>query len=612
MKMIKTMVGLSLIAAACGAQAFEYTVRQPSDKLRPTFQAKDTQPGVWSLNHEDVLAKAKAAGKITVLLNTASWWCPYCETLEELVLSSPAWDAFVSDSGCYLSMLDFPYRGAVTKDQEWKSYYPELGKGWGFKCWLMNPDYLAEEGLTKNQGLDAIMHLYEIQKSLATESAALQVISNWQQTAEFSYGKVGYPTLIVFGSDGKEMGRMGFPWYSTEGVTASEAQEYVLQGLERIITGDCAICDDPLAGNPPLDCAQTYDGWLTAEKEGIAGTIQFKTSKMSTRGIVKVSGSMTIAGKKTTFKQVSVNLSGECAACGDYGDSLGTVKLTKGDWTAVVTFGEVGLVGHVTDGVTDYAIGGGGRNVFAAKDNAAKDRAAKAPSRIWNVILTPTEKRLEPAIVRGYSTLSVSLGSKGKVKVSGRMGDGAKVNLTTQLIVGDEGSACLPIYVPLYSKNGSVGFVLWFQNGRLLSATDVSSWKRTGTVTFDVSYSPTFTMSSGYGTVQNELELVISGMDEKTVVKGLPLAENPAEDWVVVSGKKWQGEEFGFTARCDSKTGVLTGSQTLLTVKADGKTKKVKATFYGVVMGGSGYGTLVVTNDASWPVKIAICGSCSD
>ncbi len=581
---------------------FEYNVRQPSDYLKPTWHSKDTAPGVWTLNVDDALARAKAAGKCTILMMTASWWCPYCETFEDMVLSSKAWKNYVAEKGFYLAMLDFPYRNDVPAGQEWKSWRPDLGKGWGFKCWLMNQTYLAEIGLTQEEGLDAIMDLYKRQGELATESAQLITMKNWRQTKEFTYGKVGYLSLIVIGPDGKERGRMSFPWYKTESVTVSEAQEYVFQSLEQIMAGTCEICTDPAAGVPVTDKAQEYDGWLADGSGAIAGFVQFKTSRRMASGAVKVSGSVTISGKKTTFKPVvAFNL------------NQPIVLVNKGK-SVNVSFGELGLSGDVmVDGVR-YTIGGGGRNVFKAKDTAAMRRRVSAPSGNWSVVLKPSDKDAPNRYARGYGSLTVQLRSNGIGKIIGFLGDGTKVSVKCQAIVGDDGVSCLPVCANLYGKRGGLGFVLWFKNGRLLTATAIRPWKAVGRyASFIANYVPNFTMSSGIGEPLNEMDLTIEDFDETALLRALPLAWSPSEDIVEVKGTKWIGTKASyFSARCTVSSGLLKGNMTFSTVRPNGAIKKVKGTFTGVIMGGSGYGTVFVAGEGTWAVKIAVCGSCSE
>lgn len=598
---------IAAVALAAGvvqqAFAFEYDVRQPGDVLRPKWFAADTQPGVFTLNVRDALQKAQAAGKCTVVFNTASWWCPYCETLEETVLTSAAWREFVADEGFYLGMLDFPYRNDVPKGQEYKSWYPELGKGWGFKCWLMFPEYLSQIGLTKEQGLDAIMDLYQIQKSLAYDSATQITISNWTHTAEFTYGKVGYPRFIVFGPDGTELGRADFPWYRVSDVTPSEAQEYVIQSIDQIVHGECRLCEDPLAGEPPVDAAQTYTGWISSGVGGIGGQVTFKTSKASSKGMVTVSGSATVGGKRTTFASARVRTE----ALGDF------VVLGRSGAVANVKFGEVGLSGSVYLNGVLFAISGGGRDVFKAKDDEAKKRAAGEIKGVWNVVLKPTDAVSKSAFAKGYGALSVELKAKGKARISGTLGDGTKVGLNAQAIYGDDGVACLPVQTTLYAKKGGFGFVMWFRNGKLYSITEVAPWVAGGADTFIAGVQPMFTMSSGSGNVESESELSLIGFDPKGTIDGCPLAEDPTYDDITVIGSKWLGTEVtSFSASCTEKSGLLRGSMYFYVTRPTGRVTRVKGTFNGVVMGGSAYGNVVVKGDGSWAVKIAVCGGCSE
>ena len=576
--MKRLLFGMGVLGLALSAFAFEYDVRQPGDVLRPKWFAADTAPGVWTLNVQDALAKAQAAGRCTVLLNTASWWCPYCETLESTVLGSEAWRDYTVEKGIYLAMLDFPYRNPVPEGQEWKSRYPELGPGWGFDCWMMCPEYLAEIGLTREQGLDAIMDMYCLQRDLALESATPVVISNWQQTAEFAYGKVGYPTLIVFGPDGKERGRTGFPWYRTSDVTPSEAQEYVIQAIDQIVNGSCSLCEDPLSGTPPAESAQKYTGWLVPGGSGVVGLVEIKTTKITRSGQVTVSACVTFKGRKMSLGSKNVY---------DLDDDL---LFEKNGCTVSVRLGEVGLGGAVVIDGEILDIGGGGRNVFTAKDEAARRRAMGAFKGRWNLVLKSADSVSPSAFARGYGTLTVDVGAKGRATVSGYLADGTRVSLVSQMIMGEDGMACLPVYKSLYSRKGGFGFVIWFRDGKIYSIADVAPWVSGGKNVFTASYAPSFTMSSGYGIVEDELELAIGGLDSEDV-----------EDVVIVGRTKWTGEDTGFKSAFSVKTGLLKG-----------KIKILNGKFYGAVMGGSGYGTVVVPGVGSWPVKIAVCGGCSD
>jgi len=132
-------------------------------------------------------------------------------------------------------------------------------------------------------------------------------ITNPLDKTAFTYGKVGYPSIVVFDPSGKEVGRKLFQsWLRQENVTDAEAQEEAIQAIEKIISGKCKICEDPVAGVPPTDKAQTYDGWAVGP-DGIVGTVTFKLAKANRDGVVKVSGSAKIGSRTVRFSSVSRN-----------------------------------------------------------------------------------------------------------------------------------------------------------------------------------------------------------------------------------------------------------------------------------------------------------------
>ena len=240
-------------------------------------------------------------------------------------------------------------------------------------------------------------------------------------------------------------------------------------------------------------------------------------------------------------------------------------------------------------------------------------RRGAAPSGVWSVVLKPSDKEAPSPYARGYGALSVQLKNNGGGSVTGVLGDGTKVNAKVQAIVGDEGVSCVPVYASLYGKKGGFGFVFWFKNGRLFTASAVSPWTAAGRKPFVANYTLGFTMSPGMGDPLDEMDLTVEDIDETTTLRTLPLAWSPTDDIVEVKGSKWNGSKLSWlSAKCTARTGQLKGTMAFSTLRPNGAVRKVKGTFAGVVMGGSGYGTVVVTGEGSWAVKIAVCGSCGD
>ena len=602
---MKKLIPCMIAVMACLSVRSAYDVRQPSDYLRPTYAADDTAPGKWSLNVKDVLAKAKAAGQYTILLNTASWWCPFCETLEAMVLDTAAWKDYVAAKGFYLAMLDFPYRGHVKDEEIEKSWHPELGDGWGFKCWLMSPEYLESIGLSEEQGLAAIMAEYELQKELALPSANPVSFQRWDTKEMFTYGKLGYPTIIVFDPDGEELGRMSFPWYSTASITMSEAQEYVIQGIERILHGECALCEDPTSGMPDVSRAQVYNGWVVDADGRMAGTISVKTGKY--RATTK---SASVLGNGMKFSSTSTVVDG-CLVCGDDAD-IHDFAVANKEWTATLGLGANGLTGELSGPSGKFQVTGA-LDVFRAKEGLAKELVDKSPVGVWGLVVESTSKEQRSSFARGYGALALELKKRGRAKVSGVLGDGTKVSVAAQAIAGENGLVCVPVYASLYARRGGIGFVAWFKDGMLLSVEQVSDWVAAGKYAFSTPVKITHTMSSGMGAVPEEPELTIAGFPESTTLGGMALVEDQSADEVHTHGRKWLGtEQTGFYATCNAKKGLLSGRMKFRVADGSERTTTVPGKFSGVVVGGAGYGAIVVSGEGSWPVKIAVCGSCSD
>ena len=101
---------------------------------------------------------------------------------------------------------------------------------------------------------------------------------------------------------------------------------------------------------------------------------------------------------------------------------------------------------------------------------------------------------------------------------------------------------------------------------------------------------------------------MLDGFDEDVKIKGMPVVVDPTLDVVEIAGDRWVGSTVTYF-RATANAGVLKGSMKFQVV--DGKRiRKVKGTFVGVVMGGSGYGTVYVKGVGSWAVKLVACGSC--
>ena len=587
-------VGLSVFDAI----AFEYNVTRPA--ICPRWNGAEA--GEWTMDRETALAKAKADLAYTIVLFTGSWWCPICQTCESKVLTSQAWSDYVAKAGYYLVVCDYPYRFPVPEGQEWKGTSP-LGDGWGFQCWLYDADYLSQNGLTAEQGLDAIQKMYDYQDALALPGSTVDVISRLGG-GTMDLHKIAYPTMLMFRSDGSEVGRVAFPraWYQASAVSDEEAIDFIIGGLEALRNEDGGgLFEAPTAGGLLGTAATQYQGWIADGDTGdLAGTVVLKAGKANRRtGFSKLTATITMrAGAK-------VKLTG--AAETPSTNKVFMLTKTGSTATASVKLGAEGLVGAYKDsnGKT-YSIQGG-RNVFTARDEKAKARAATLTKGFWPIALT-TEKNGGSAFANGYSGLSATVGNKGKVKVTGTLGDGNKVSVSAQAVMGENGK----VVVPVVEKRGAYSFMLEFANGRLSAVTGLSAWNATrlpAKFTATWSSNVVFSAVSGAGSVPSPMYLSIQGFDSSAGIGGKPVAVSPVDDMITVARNRWTGTK-GVTdlkVTFKPKDGTFKGTFNVYVTDGD-RTRKLKANVSGVVVDGVPYGTAVIRNVGAWAVKFV--GSC--
>lgn len=189
------------------------------------------EPCKWTMDLSSATNNAAAADRWTILLYTGSWWCPHCQPLEAYVLLDPSFREYVEANGYYLVAQDFPYR--------------DNRSNW---CWLYETNYVQNvAGLTMEQARDAIDEMYKVQDAFSAPGAALTTASNWTDTVEFSYHRVGYPTLILLRPDGREAGRFSY----NKSVPQTVAVDYVTNRLEQAKSGDEFDVSDGYAVTAP-------------------------------------------------------------------------------------------------------------------------------------------------------------------------------------------------------------------------------------------------------------------------------------------------------------------------------------------------------------------------
>ena len=597
------VVAVIAVAAALSTKAdWAFTVPKnyPYD-LRPSEIVPSwsgTNPGEWSFNYEGVIAKAKAEGKYTILMLTAMWWCPHCQALERDVLTKEGFSQYVSEQGYYLAAVDFPYRDGHSN--------------W---CWLWDPAYRAANGIgdwTEEQVADEIIKRFELQElmhapngSTTTNNNVLVQISSDGSTTNLAvyaarpttvYRRVAYPTIVVIDPDGKEAGRFEYDLKQDP----ATGLDFVIDNIEVIkAAGKSDLFAKPESGGLVGEAAQSYDAVLTTASGTPVGTAVFKTAKKNQRfRTIAVSATIQVyGGKRVALKGTAEGSEGEI------------IQLTKNGSvaSAMVEIGADGVVGVYTDGSVNYNVQGA-RNAFRARDAAGKARAATLAKGAWPIAFKTADNG-GSAFANGYSGFSVTIGVNGRAKVAGTLGDGTKVSLFSQTIVGEGGKAI----VPVADKKGAYSFMLEFVGGQLIKVSGVSPWKSTNrqaqfTASWDAAAE--FSPAAGAGSVSDVLYLQIEGFDPNAGIGGKAIAVSPADDAVIRKGNRWTGTKgiSDLAVTFKPQDGTFRGSFNFYVNDGGAKPRKIKATVSGVVVGGVPHGTAVIRGVGSFPIKLA--GSC--
>ena len=370
------------------------------------------------------------------------------------------------------------------------------------------------------------------------------------------------------GSGGSEQGGGGSGGSGHGGSDGGGSETVVPSDAQYLLYDSQYVAES--AESVPKATASVYDGYLYSGN--IAGTIQVKVAKPS-YGKSKVTATILIAGeKKKSIKGVLDVSDGTVTASGL------KLKLEK-----------YGMAGSYESYKID-----GARNVFASKD---KDEAknVNAVASKWFVTVN---------VASDEGTFSVSIGKKGKTKVSGFLAGGTKVSYNAQLLKGAT-HFCVPVVWA--KKTDSLKFTLWLPIGGLkvesLGLEDAVSGmpeSLAGAAKFHVSADePLWQNIAGF-----RPEFLPDGIDVgagwKVAKAGKVSYKNGAFD-TSKEGDNPSGLKLSYKA----KDGTFKGSFKVYSLQ-NGKLKSVTASVNGVLVGSEAMGTATVKKVGGVPVSIGV------
>ncbi len=375
------------------------------------------------------------------------------------------------------------------------------------------------------------------------------------------------------------------------------------------------LSDDPDA-KVNTSAMQTYDGYVLDDKENEIGTIQVSVGKPNKKsGEANVSAKVQLLGKaKLTFK---ASPKGKWKIATSGATTGVTLFSAKSSDKIVIDISEKGIFGTF-----------GAYTIIGSRNTSKKDTAYnKWSGKTYSVVFS-TKEGTGSAFTKGYSAVTVSIAKKGKVKITGVMADGTKVNASTQLLISDKGEGCVNAFLPMYTgKKGGFGFVLWIDPDSTTTYVEsVSTWKSNAkknsftaelealgaavpapasSMEFSLDEEPEI---SGATVLTEYLppDVKVSYAKKKLVVAKANMVKLDKSGTPVSTGKT--DNDAGLRLTYTAKTGAFKGSfsvYTLISTKAKKqKLKKYTATVNGVFAGDEGYGSAVIKGVGSFPITL--------
>ena len=211
-----------------------------------------------------------------------------------------------------------------------------------------------------------------------------------------------------------------------------------------------------------------------------------------------------------------------------------------------------------------------------SKSRVAAEKASfdRLRGKLWTIALDARATDDTP-LHGGFSGLSLAVGQKGKVKVSGFLADGTSVGVTAQAVTSGDGYV-IPVLAQLYAgrRGGFTALVRIDAEGNLAGCT-------TSPLTAKV--------NGGFRTFAFDcVDMGTAG----EIRGGAPVIDSALDD----AGYSIDSAATGWPVRYTARTGLFRGTVKL----RDAGARRVRATFYAVSVNGIGYGATLVKKVASW------------
>ena len=449
----------------------------------------------------------------------------------------------------------------------------------------------SSDGKTLMRVPDAIVLPHTIKDTTTKETIEVTIVPGIKSSGDEGNDNTRITTNITH-STSSSSGK-------TTSVPGDITAEALLKGVTKI--EDYAFYGCNVFDETPSIVTNILDGATGFDKNGNAYVTTrscIATSKKEHSTIIEVGGNVsfgTNATKGSGVKIKRVNNNGNegtaqapspirpesnanyiVSILSDAGDVIGSATVKVGKTidkitATVTTIGE--SAGKKVKSLEELEKYG---EVLYFMDVSKSDKTAfdKFKGKCWTLALAPAEA--PHPLLGGYTALSISVKSKGKVQIKGTAADGTKISASAQM-VKDGDTFKIPATVRMYSRKRGGFSTVFTVNGDALEIEN-------GAVNF--------TAVVGGEQIVSPLELVASALRGDAEFESLRIWGHE-DEYELGSDQKMP--------RYTKSTGLIKGKLTLYR-KSDGK--RVKANVNGVAVDGIGYGSAVMKNAASWPVEL--------
>lgn len=369
--------------------------------------------------------------------------------------------------------------------------------------------------------------------------------------------------------------------------------------------------DDSEEGDYDFSTAHTYNGYVL-DNGALVGSVQIKIGK----GRYSKADEETNAVANATFQLLG---EGKVAAKGIlHEDASGELVHRKSARELTISI-DGSTVSGSFDGMDVVA----GRDFFSSSARSDTIRAKTIfdeLGRLYNVVLSATPD--DDYAFCGYVGMSLQIGQRGSVKISGALPDGTKLTASCPLVCLDD-QIYVPAVIPAYSgKKGGIAFMLNFSEGDMI-LDNVSDW--IGAKGEAIGVLEAEDVSDVAGLQNGEYQFVADISDFE--IEGETIDDSFSPDGTVISvlSGRWRvpradtvkfvgdegyaiakdnGNPSGLKLSYTVKTGLFKGSFKLYGVTDGGKSKKHTVTVSGAVVNGVGYGCAYIKKVGGVPVAV--------